>query len=193
MTIHATTRQVGLNFENERTVYEHCREGGVSIDRIAAMTTRGRGIAPLPPPGSSGGGASSPASVSSNAYAGSPMTKRLGLIRERSDGAGSVAGGNGMIGSSSSALSLNSYSPGTRDVACSSHNMTAAATSSADSLGAWGGASNRQVGQSTNFNEILLEEERKQSRDNDSPDESVGGMVRQVPSQPDVRSKHTVS
>ena len=49
--------------------------------RRIAMTTRGRGIAPPPPPGSSGG-ATSPASVSSNANSGSPMTKRLGLIRE---------------------------------------------------------------------------------------------------------------
>jgi hypothetical protein len=106
------------------------------------------------------------------------MTKRLGLIRGRSDGAGNGGGGvNGMIGSSSSALSLNSYGGGGGGDSgvgdASSHNMTAAATSSANSLGAWGGASNRQVVQSTNFNDILLEEERKQSRDNDSPDERL--------------------
>lgn len=139
------------------------------------MPTRGRGIAPP--------GASSPASVSSNA-AGFPTTKRFGLIRGRSDGAGNVAGGNDMIGSSPSALSINSYSrggsggggSGDSGVGDASHNMTAAATTSADSLGAWGGASNRQVGQSTNFNEILLEEERKQSRDIDSPNERLQSL-----------------
>jgi len=163
-------QQVGIENKGQHT----STVGGKSLKcRRIAMTTRGRGIAPPPPPGSSGG-ATSPASVSSNANSGSPMTKRLGLIRGRSNGAGNSTGGKVTIGGSPSAPSLNSGGgSGDSGVGDASHNMTAAATSSANSLGAWGGASNRQVVQSTNFNEILLEEERKQSRDNDSPNERL--------------------